>query len=309
MLANRMSFPSGGSRLVLLPLLILVWLGGSAASLAQAPPPRPEPKPEGESERRPSARPSRPVVSGPPPPTLVISADMPCRLELDGEPIGELEKDVVQHIRIKPGDHLLQAFPVGIEGPTWKSSIKAPDSGQVTETVELMALVEEWRDQTKNQDRFEVRDRVVIDHDTGLIWARNVSPEMSWDDVQTYCAGRELDGLRGFRMPVLDELSTLLFEDHESPRSEMSGGETRWTILGRRSTDTEVLPRLIYPEFDHNSVGALWIAGDLERTACSFLGGFGCQVVRKKKSQAAVLCVRPFEAAAAPMTGETGGGG
>ncbi|MGH9379254.1 MAG: DUF1566 domain-containing protein [Thermoanaerobaculia bacterium] len=289
--------------------MVLLWSGGVAASLAQAPPPRPEPKQEGEAEKRPTARPPRRVETGPPPPTLVISADMSCRLELDGEPIAELQKDVVQHIRVKPGDHLLQAFPIGIEGPTWKSSIKAPDTGQVTETVELAKLVEEWNEQTKNQDRFEVRDRIVIDHDTGLIWARNVSPEMSWEQVQTYCAGRELDGIRGWRMPVLDELSTLQFEDHESPRQEMTGGDRRWTILGPRNADTEVLPRLIYTAFDHNSVGALWIDSSLERTACSFLGGFGCQVQRKKKSQAAVLCVRPFEAASAPQTGEPGGGG
>lgn len=308
MMAVPMPFRSGGSRFFLLSFIVCAWFAVSAASLAQAPPPRPQPKPEGEAEQRPVARPQRRVETGPPPPTLVISADMPCRLELDGEPIAELQKDVVERIQIKPGDHLLQAFPVGIEGPTWKSSIKAPDTGQVTETVELVKLVQEWNEQTKNQDRFEVRDRIVIDHDTGLIWARNVSPEMSWEQVQTYCGGRELDDIRGWRLPVLDELSTLQFEDHESPRREMTGGDRRWTILGPRSTDTEVLPRLIHTAFDHNSVDALWIDSDLERTACSFLGGFSCEVQRRKKDHAAVLCVRPFQAAGAEAAGESGVG-
>lgn len=308
MMVVPIPFRAGGSRFFLLSFIVCAWFAVSAASLAQAPPPRPQPKPEGETESRPIARPARRVETGPPPPTLVISADMACRLELDGELIAELQKDVVEHIQVKPGDHLLQAFPIGIEGPTWKSSIKAPDTGQVTETVELVKLVEEWNEQTKNQDRFEVRDRIVIDHDTGLIWARNVSPEMRWEQVQTYCGGRELDGVRGWRMPVLDELSTLQFEDHESPRQEMTGGERRWTILGPRRTDTEVLPRLIHTAFDHNSVDALWIDSDLERTACTFLGGFSCEVQGRKKDQAAVLCVRPFQAAGAEAAGESDGG-
>lgn len=307
MMADRMPFRPGGGRLGLLPFLVLLWLASTAASQAQAPPPLPPQKQQGEAEKKPAPLPRPRVETGPPPPTLVISADMPCRLELDGETIAELEKDVVQHIRVKPGDHLLQAFPIGVEGPTWKSAIKVPDTGQVTETVELRKLVEEWNKQTTNKDRFEVQDRIVIDHETRLLWARNASPDMRWDQAQGYCAGRELDGARGWRLPVLDELSTLLFEDHESPRQEMSGGDVRWTIFGRRHTDTEVLPRLIYPAFDHNSVDALWIDSNLERTACSFLGGFACEVMHRKKDQAALLCVRPLAAAAETATEETGG--
>lgn len=293
---------------MLLSLVALIGLGSVAASLAQTPPQRPQPTQEGEAEKRPPSRPARRVDTGPPPPELVISADMPCRLELDGEPLGELQKDVVQQFRVSPGDHLLQAFPLEVEGPTWKSSIKVPDTGQVTEVVELQKLVAEWKDSEKDKDRFEVRERIVIDHQTGLIWARNVSPQMTWDQVHGYCGGRDLDGIRGWRLPVLDELSTLQFQDHESPRQEMSGGDAKWTIFGRRHTDTEVLPRLIYPPFDHNSVGALWIDSDLERTACSFLGGFGCEVVRRKKDQAAVLCVRPFDTAESRQAEETRGG-
>lgn len=291
-----------------LPFLFLVWLAAGAASEAQAPPPRPERGTESATQSAPPPRPARRVAAGPPPPTLVISADMDCRLELDGEVIGELVKDEVEEFRVSAGDHLLQAFPAAIEGPTWKSSIQAPETGQVTETVELVALVAEWKESTKNKDRFEIRDRIVIDHDTGLVWARNVSPEMRYEDVQGYCAGRELDGVRDWRTPVLDELSTLLFEDHESPRQEMTGGERHWTILGPRTTETEVLPRLIFPAFDHNSVAALWIASDLDRTACTFLGGFSCQIQQRKKDTAGVLCVRPLQEAGVEIAGETGGG-
>lgn len=270
----------------------IFWLLAGATSWAQTPPPRPTPRPEGETQQTPAPRPPRRVETGPPPPQLLISSDMACRLEIDGEALGELEKDVVSTFRLKPGDHLLQAFPLEIEGPTWKKPISAPDTGTVAETIELAELVADWNEEEKDKDRFEVLDNVVVDNDTGLVWARNVSPEMTWEQVRGYCGARDLDGQGGWRMPVLDELSTLQFEDHESPRQEMIPGEKKWTIFGPRRTDSEVLPRLIYPPFDHNSVGALWIEGGLERTACTFLGGFGCEVLRKKKETAAVLCVR-----------------
>lgn len=307
MMAVRTAFGRRRRWAALAPCCALVgWTCVVAAGVAQTPP-RPQPKPESEPERKPSARPPVRQETGPPPPVLLVSADMPCTLELDGQPLGQLEKDVVQRFVVREGDHLLQAFPLEVEGPTWKESVKAPETGQVAVTIELREMVEEWHESQEEQDRFEVRDRLVIDRDTGLIWMRNVSPEMTWQQAQGYCAGRELDGLRGWRLPVLDELSTLQFDDHESPRQEMAPGDVRWTIFGRRREDTDVLPRLIHPALDHNSVAALWIDGELERTACSFLGGYSCEVLRRKKDQAAIFCVRPLAAAEASEEVANGG--
>lgn len=300
MIAARKPVRPGATRVVLLAATALAWLGASAASWGQTPPPRPQPRPEGETQQQtPPPRPPVRVETGPPPPALLISSDLPCRLEIDGEPLGELEKDVVARFVLKEGDHLLQAFPLAIDGPTWKKPISVPATGTVAETIELARLVEEWSESEKDKDRFEVLERVVVDNDTQLVWARNVSPSMTWEQARGYCAGRGLDESAGWRVPVLDELSTLQFEDHESPRQEMDPGRRRWTIFGPRREDSEVLPRLIQPAFDHNSVAALWIEGDLERTACTFLGGFGCEVLRKKKETAAVLCVRSLAPAGA----------
>jgi len=307
MMAVTMPFRSRVGRVALALAVVLVWLAAAAASWAQAPPPRPKPRPEGETQQTPPPRPPRRVETGPPPPELLVSSDMACRLELDGELIGELQKDIVARFILAEGDHLLQAFPLGIDGPTWKKPISVPATGTVAETIELAKLVAEWSESDKDKDRFEVLERTVIDHDTQLAWARNVSPQMTWDQVLGYCAGRDLDGALGWRLPVLDELSTLQFEDHESPRQEMDPGERKWTIFGPRREDTEVLPRLIQPAFDHNSVAALWIDGDLERTACTFLGGFGCEVFRKKKEQAAVLCVRSLAVDGVAEVEEPGG--
>lgn len=303
MMAVRMPFPRGRSRSRLLPVMLLISMAATTTeSLAQPPPPRPDPPPEEEREKAPPDRPPPPREPRLPPPVLLVSADMPCRLELDGEPIGELQKDVVESFVVQEGDHLLQAFPIGIEGPTWKKPIKAPETGKVAVTIELANLVD-----NSDGDRFEVRDRVVIDHDTGLIWARNVSPAMRWEQAQGYCAGRDLDGIRGWRFPVLDELSTLHSADHKSPRQEMERGERHWTFLGPRRTETQLQPRLIYPPFEHNSVAALWIHDQQQRTSCSFLGGFTCGIERKK-AQASVLCVRRLEIAE-PAGAEASDGG
>lgn len=275
-----------------LPLLIAVALVALApAAAAQKPPPKP--KPGEEEETKPPPRPPRPKpgAGGPPPPRLLVSSDMGCVLELDGEEIGALVKDVPAEFTIRPGEHLLQAFPHEIEGPVWKETLKAPDTGQVVATIELRKVVDAWKKEMENVDRFAVRENSVEDTETGLVWTRNVSPEMRWEDVQDYCARKRVDGVGGWRLPTTDELSKLHWPDHESPRQETVRDDGRWTILGKRKGELQVLPRLVFEPFDHNSVAALWVRDAEERVACTFLGGFQCSVERKK-TQASAFCVR-----------------
>ena len=110
----------------LLAVGAMACLFAAQVAMAQAPPPKPK-----DDSQKSSGPPPKPSVShrgpvAPPPPKLVVSSDTACRLELDGEALGELEKDVVQEFRIKAGEHLLQAFPTdGPEGPTWKDGVKA----------------------------------------------------------------------------------------------------------------------------------------------------------------------------------------
>lgn len=280
-------------RYLALVLGLVVGLAGAAEAAAQTTKPPPRPKPEAEEVQKPTARPkNRPTgPQAPPPPKLVISSDMPCTVELNGEPLGRLEKDTVEEFRIRPGDHLLQAFPEEVEGPVWKQTLKAPETGSVVATVELRPVVDEWNEARENVDRFQVASATVTDQDTGLEWMRNASPAMRWEDVEGYCRAKK-DAGGGWRLPTLNELSKLLYEDHPAPPKETDRGETRWTILGKRKGEMTVQPRLIHEPFDHNSVAAIWVRDQQPRTACSFLGGFTCSIERKK-TEAVTLCVRP----------------
>jgi|GEM_PF-6781353 len=274
---------------------LLVALSGAAEAVAQTTKPPPRPKQEAQEAQKPTPRPKHRDTGpkAPPPPVLRISSDMPATLELNGEPLGHLDKDVVEEFRIRPGDHLLQVFPDGVEGPVWKQTLKAPDTGSVVATVELRRLVEEWEEEMENVDRFRVAGSSVTDKETGLEWMRNATPVMRWEDIEGYCRGKK-DGGGGWRLPTLDELSKLSFPDHPSPRQETDRGETRWTILGKKKGEMTVQPRLIHEPFDHNSVSALWVRDQQPRTSCSFLGEFTC-VIERKKAEASTFCVRPLE--------------
>lgn len=266
------------------------------SGLAQAPPP-PKPRtPAAPPAEQPEARPDRFVqpVAPPSAPVLVVTADMDCTLELDGEVLGTLQKDIVQEFRVRSGDHLLQAFPAGIEGPTWKETLKAPDTGRVVAVVELIDVVAAWNESQANatEGRFAVGDSSIVDHETGLAWTKNVSPAMRWTEVAGYCERQRTDGASQWRLPTIDELSKLYHPDHPAPRQESTRPETTFTILGKRRGDIQVQPRLIFEPFDHNSVSALWVQGADERVLCAFLGEFNC-AVGGKKEMASVFCVRP----------------
>ena len=279
------------------------WLGACllallAASpvLAQAPT-KPPPPPPVEEEGREKATPTKPRpvrdAEKPPPPVLLLSSDMDVRVELDGEPIAELQKNVVERIRISPGEHLLQAFPRGIEeGPTWKESVKAPETGTVTAIIELQEIVAEWlADQEEEEEsRFEVAEDTVLDRESGLLWTRRVSPAIRWQDARTWCQNLDRAGRTGWRLPKLDELSKLYWPDHPEPLQETMREKGKLTIFGRVKGEMETLPRLIHEPFEQNSVSALWVESQEDRVACTFLGEFGCSV-EGRKDQAGILCV------------------
>ncbi|HEX2162923.1 MAG TPA: DUF1566 domain-containing protein [Thermoanaerobaculia bacterium] len=222
---------------------------------------------------------------------LLVSSDMDCRLELDGEPLGDLRKDVVQEFRVRPGEHLLQAFPDEIEGPVWKETVNAPDTGSVVTTVELREVVDDWREQMANVERFTVHPDHVVDNTTGLMWTRTATPDMRWDDIGGYCSKLRAGGFSGWRLPSLDEVSKLYWPDHPSPPQETFRETGEWTIFGRKRGEIQVLPRHIFEPFDQSSVDAVWVSGAEPRIACSFLGEFTCSI-GGKKAQASTFCVR-----------------
>jgi len=66
--------------------------------------------------------------------------------------------------------------------------------------------------------RFAIRDGMVRDSTTGLIWSQsNASAErLSWQDAQAACAALRLGGHSDWRLPSIRELLSLVdYERHE----------------------------------------------------------------------------------------------
>ncbi len=59
----------------------------------------------------------------------------------------------------------------------------------------------------------------VLDRETGLVWekAPGTANPMSWIGASRYCATLSLGGRRGWRLPTLQELSSLLAPTQTSP--------------------------------------------------------------------------------------------
>jgi len=144
----------------------------------------------------------------------------------------------------------------------------------------------------QNMDRFAIGSTTIRDSEEGFVWTKNVGPEMKWEQATAFCKQQDLDGMRGWRVPTLNELSTLYFPDHDDPTQEPCRGDPERSIFFKKKGEIEVLPRMIFEPFEHNSVCSLWVLSGTpsDRMTCSFLGEFSC-ALEKKKHTAGVLCV------------------
>jgi hypothetical protein len=64
-----------------------------------------------------------------------------------------------------------------------------------------------------------VSDDLVLDKETGLIWTRNANPigERNWLDSNTLCREFTLGNRLGWRLPAVEELSTLVDPQQSNP--------------------------------------------------------------------------------------------
>ncbi|MEA1921236.1 MAG: DUF1566 domain-containing protein [Pseudomonadota bacterium] len=54
-------------------------------------------------------------------------------------------------------------------------------------------------------------DEAVLDRETGLVWERNThKASRNWTDASGYCYKLEFGGRKGWRLPTIDELATLV---------------------------------------------------------------------------------------------------
>jgi hypothetical protein len=72
-----------------------------------------------------------------------------------------------------------------------------------------------WDKKVPNASRFtalsDFGGAAVRDEETGLVWEATLEQsEMSWTDARTLCADKDVGGRKGWRLPSISELSSLV---------------------------------------------------------------------------------------------------
>ena len=85
-----------------------------------------------------------------------------------------------------------------------------------------------WRDRLPAAERFEPVLNVpgsnsdayeaVLDRETGLVWEKSPDPSLkNWADACAHCYGKALGGRKGWRLPTIEELASLVDSSNVGP--------------------------------------------------------------------------------------------
>jgi hypothetical protein len=92
-----------------------------------------------------------------------------------------------------------------------------------------LALSDPWDKQINNPNRFKVladfAGAAVLDRETGLVWER--SPETTqflWLQAQAHCNLKSVDNRKGWRLPAVQELASLVDSTIPSPGPTLPAG-------------------------------------------------------------------------------------
>lgn len=242
---------------------------------------KPKPRPTLEAGNAQAAPAVAPPASAP---VLLLTSDADCRVELDGAPLVEVATQQVATMEVEPGEHLLRAYSLEIDGLSWDEVIKVPETGQVVTRIELAEVIEEFKN-----IRFVAAEGVIEDRKTGLMWTESVRRDVEWKNGVEICEGLTRGGHSDWRLPALNEISSLYWPDHpEPPKSTNDPG---------MFSPVSVVPVLVYEPFEHNRMSSLWVndGGPKKPFRCSFESDFDCLRSRGKKL-GDVLCVRAGQA-------------
>jgi len=108
-----------------------------------------------------------------------------------------------------------------------------------------------WDEQLSANQRFKVladwNDQAVLDNETGLVWERTPGPIEGQQTALYQCPRRVIDGRMGWRVPKIDELSTLVAI---APRSVAHDGQlpAGHPFLGVSGRYWSITPSLIANE-------------------------------------------------------------
>ena len=68
-------------------------------------------------------------------------------------------------------------------------------------------------------------DEAVLDRETGLVWEKSPSTSTeSWENAQFYCNNLAVGNRKGFRLPTLQELASLVYVDTPQPIPTLPSG-------------------------------------------------------------------------------------
>ncbi len=77
-----------------------------------------------------------------------------------------------------------------------------------------------WYQILSTVERFELvmNNEAVLDRETGLVWQRNtIDTQYNWYDAQLFCYYTDIGGRKGWRLPTIDELATLIDPTESTP--------------------------------------------------------------------------------------------
>jgi len=113
-----------------------------------------------------------------------------------------------------PGEKLEVAGNIAVSGDG--NGVQFPDG-----TVQTTASAPTWHQIIPAADRFKLvmnSDAAVLDKETGLVWERSPDATLrSWNDACTHCYRREVGGRKGWRLPTIEELASLVDTSQPPP--------------------------------------------------------------------------------------------
>jgi hypothetical protein len=95
------------------------------------------------------------------------------------------------------------------------SAIAASSSNSNLTTDVPALLLQNWSKKLPSASRFTVLsdfgNAAVRDDETGLVWEKTLeTSEVSWSDARAACADKDVGGRKGWRLPSISELASLI---------------------------------------------------------------------------------------------------
>jgi hypothetical protein len=151
----------------------------------------------------------------------------------------------------------------------------APDSTMKT----LDEIPPTWSQILLGSERFELvlNDQAVLDKETGLVWEQ--APDTSsrtWLSGCTYCYQKEVANRKGWRLPTVEELASLVDNDNSNPSLPTNHPFTNVQSTGYWSSSTyaDYTLNAWYVDFANGNVGHTSKTQDGWRAWC-VRGGHG----------------------------------